>query len=167
VLGEASAALVLTTSSTAAPYAQLLSSVMGNDAHHVTSIEQSHRVIHRVVDEALRRGGISGDEVRFYAAHASGTPQCDAAERSVLCRLGKGSVAYGFKPLVGHCRGAAALLESVIAAKTYRTGVLPAPMPCGPADRQLAAGPTPHTEGATLQLAMGFGGNVAAAVLSV
>ena len=163
VLGEASAALVLTTSSIEGAYAQLLSGALGNDAYHPTSIEESHRVIHRVIDETLNRSEISGSDVRFYAAHGTGTPQCESADRSVLKRLGTGATAYGFKPLLGHCRGAAGLLDSVIAAKAYQTGMLPAMRPQGPAHPQLAVGPTPHGYGVTVQLAMGFGGNIAAA----
>jgi 3-oxoacyl-[acyl-carrier-protein] synthase II len=164
VLGEGVAALVLSSKGTGKTYAHLLSSVLGNDAYHPVSIEPSFREIVRTVELAMNQAEVQGADVSYYSAHATGTIECRGADAAALDSIGTRAVAYGFKPLLGHCMGAAPLLDTIILAKAYDQRFLPAPRPVASGHAQLAPGPIDHRGGITVQLGLGFGGNISAAV---
>ncbi|MEU5306874.1 beta-ketoacyl synthase N-terminal-like domain-containing protein [Streptomyces noursei] len=164
VLGEGAAALVLTPGRQTGGYMALLSSSLGNDAFHPVAVEPSYREIIRTVDAALDKAGVDAVDIHYYSAHGTGTRECREADNAVLGHLGSRPIAYGFKPLLGHCMAAAPLLDTVVMAKAYEEGVLPAPRPVATAHRQLADGPVEHSGGLTLQVGLGFGGNISAAV---
>ncbi|MCW5251287.1 MULTISPECIES: beta-ketoacyl synthase N-terminal-like domain-containing protein [unclassified Streptomyces] len=165
VLGEGAAALVLTPARQAQPYLELLSSCLANDAFHPVAIEPSFRHILTTVDDALGRAGVRAADIGYYNAHGTGTRECYDADLAALGRLGPRATAYGFKPMFGHSMGAAPLLDTVTTARAHEEGVLPAPVPAaGDAHSQLAPGAVAHTGGLTLQVGLGFGGNICAAV---
>lgn len=164
-IGEAAAAVLLTPAGHPKSYVRVLASTLGNDAHHPTSIEPSGRHLVRTVDEALHAARVDKADIEVYTAHATGTVGCNTADELVLESIGKQALAYGLKPLLGHSMGTAPLLETAVLAKAYREGILPAPpLASTTYHPQVAQGPTPHPGGPTLQLGLGFGGNVAAAV---
>jgi 3-oxoacyl-[acyl-carrier-protein] synthase II len=164
VLGEGVAALVLSPEVTDRSYVHLLSSDFGNDAYHPVSIEPSFRHIVQTIERAMTQAKVQGADVSYYCAHATGTTECKEADTAALEFIGASAVAYGFKPLLGHCMGAAPLLEAVIIAKAYEQRFLPAPRPVATGHVQLAPGPIEHNGGVTVQLGVGFGGNISAAV---
>jgi len=166
VLGEGVAAVVLTKRAVRSRYVGVLSSVMGNDAYHPVSINPDHREMIRIVDDALELARLRPSDVRYFSAHASGSSLCYEADAAVLAHLGPQVTAYGLKPLMGHCMGAASLLDTIALAKAYREGCLPVPEPVASADAhpQLARNPLIHDRGATLQVGLGFGGNISAVV---
>ena len=166
VLGEGVAAVILTASSTPSRYVTVLSSVMGNDAYHPVSINPDHREMLRIVDDGLGMAGIGASDVRYFAAHASGSSLCYDADAAVLAHLGPQVTGYGLKPLMGHCMGAAALLDTVALAKAYREGHLPVPELAVGAEAhpQLARNPLSYGHGITLQMGLGFGGNISVVV---
>ncbi|APR87059.1 3-oxoacyl-[acyl-carrier-protein] synthase, KASII [Minicystis rosea] len=166
VLGEGVAAVVLTSKPTPSRYVTVLSSVMGNDAYHPVSINPDHREMIRIVDEALELAKVGTSDVRYFAAHASGSSLCYEADAAVLNHLGPQVTGYGLKPLMGHCMGAASLLDTVALAKAYREGHLPVPELAAGADAhpQLARNPLRYGRGVTLQMGLGFGGNISVVV---
>ncbi|QKV97189.1 sulfotransferase domain-containing protein [Streptomyces sp. NA02950] len=166
VMGEGAGALVLSRSarSSKEAYARLLGTAMSNDAYHPTSIEPSFTHVLRALDASLRMADVSPGDAGYYAAHATGTRECDNTDRAALAHLGDQAVAFGFKPLLGHTMGTAPMLEAVITANAYREGFLPAVTPLTQPHAQLAPRPGPHKGGVTAQLALGFGGNIATAV---
>ena len=166
VLGEGVAAVVLTSRPTPSRYVGVLSSVMGNDAYHPVSINPDHREMLRIVDDALELAKIGAADVRYFAAHASGSSLCYDADAAVLAHLGPQVTGFGLKPLLGHCMGAAALLDSVALAKACREGFLPVPELAVGADAhpQLARNPLSYGHGITLQVGLGFGGNISMVV---
>ena len=165
VLGEGVAAMILTTRP-APRHVRVLASVMGNDAYHPVSINPDHREMLRIVDDALRLARIGVSEVRYFAAHASGSSLCYDADAAVLAHLGPQATGYGLKPLLGHCMGAAALLDSVALTLGYRAGYLPVPELAVGAEAhpQLARNPLSYGPGVTLQVGLGFGGNISMVV---
>lgn len=167
VLGEGVAALVLTSRPVPSRYVEVLSSVMGNDAYHPVSINPDHREMLRIVDDALTLAAIDKSDIQYFAAHASGSSLCYAADADVLAHLGPQVTAYGLKPLMGHCMGAAALLDTIALCKAYREGWLPVPEHVVGADPhpQLAHNPLRYDRGITLQMGLGFGGNISVVVL--
>jgi 3-oxoacyl-[acyl-carrier-protein] synthase II len=166
VLGEGIAAMVLTSKPVPSRYVRVLASVMGNDAYHPVSINPDHREMLRIVDDALELAKIGKPDVRYFAAHASGSSLCYEADATVLTHLGPQVTAFGLKPLMGHCMGAAALLDTVAVAKAYREGHLPVPQLAVGADAhpQLARNPLRYGPGLTLQMGLGFGGNISVIV---
>ncbi len=168
VLGEGVAAVVLTSSPVISRYVNVLSSVMGNDAYHPVSINPDHREMLRIVDDALELAEVTTSDVRYFAAHASGSSLCYDADAAVLAHLGPQVTGFGLKPLMGHCMGAAALLDTIAVAKAYREGRLPVPELAVGADPhpQLARNPLSYDRGITLQMGLGFGGNISVVVLS-
>jgi 3-oxoacyl-[acyl-carrier-protein] synthase II len=164
VLGEGVAALVLSCNGTGKSYTDLLASVLGNDAYHPVSIEPSFQEIVHVINLAMIDAKVQGTDVNYYSAHATGTSECAGADTAALDCIGERAVAYGLKPLLGHCMGASPLLDSIILAKAYEQRFLPAPRPVAPGHAQLAPGPIEHRGGITVQLGLGFGGNISAAV---
>ena len=164
VLGEGAAALVLTSSDAPTSYVRVLSTTLGNDAYHPVAINPDRSEMLYLVDQALALAKVQHADVRYFSAHASGTEVCSAADCDVLAHLGPKAHAYGLKPLLGHCMGTAPLLDTVALAKAYRAGYLPVPKPVAKAHAQLARNPLTHGEGPTLQMGVGFGGNLSVAV---
>lgn len=166
VLGEGVAAMVLTARPVTSRYVSVLASVMGNDAYHPVSINPDHGEMLRIVDDALEMAKVEPSAVRYFAAHASGSALCYDADAAVLTHLGPQVTAYGLKPLMGHCMGAAALLDTVALSKAYREGHLPVPelVPGADAHPQLARNPQTYDGGITLQVGLGFGGNISVVV---
>ena len=155
--------MVLSRSSTAHPYARLLSSTLGNDAYHPVAIKPDHVQMLRVVDDALAAAGTERSAVEYYSAHGTGTEECNQADTAVLDHLDQ-AAGYGLKPLLGHTMGAAPLMDTVVMAASYRAGRLPVPKPVSNGHPRLARDVIERDSGVTLQLGIGFGGNISAAV---
>jgi 3-oxoacyl-[acyl-carrier-protein] synthase II len=163
--GEASVAFVLSRRDGEA-YASLLGGSMSHDAHHVTNVDPSHDQVRRVIADALVSAGVEGDEVAYLNAHGPGTAQCDAAESTVSADLLPNASLYSLKPLVGHCQGAASLVEAAGACLGYEYGTVPAPHQVAEGDARLLDGPTPVKPGLTVKTSIGLGGHNSAIVLS-
>jgi 3-oxoacyl-[acyl-carrier-protein] synthase II len=164
VLGEGAAAVVLTTAPEPDHYALLLAAALGNDNYHPVSIEPSGVNIIATMDIALDSARLPASEVHYYSAHGTGTAECTAADTLALEHIGPQTTAFGFKPLLGHTMGAAPLMDAVVNVLAYEHRFLPAPEPKSVGHRQLAPGPIHHDGGPTVQLGLGFGGNIAFAV---
>jgi 3-oxoacyl-[acyl-carrier-protein] synthase II len=162
--GEASVAFVLTRRPVEA-YASLLGGAMNHDGHHVTNLDPSHDHVSRVVTDALTSAQVEGYDIAYLNAHGPGTAQCDAAEAAVSAALLPNAALYSLKPLVGHCQGAAALVEVAGACLAYEHGTIPAPEAVAPGDPRLLSGPTPAKPGLTVKTSIGLGGHNSAVVL--
>jgi 3-oxoacyl-[acyl-carrier-protein] synthase II len=163
VLGEGAAALVLTQSGADSAYMRLRASTLGNDAHHPVAIEPSHAEIIATVDRCLEKAGIKPEDVTSFCSHSSGTVECREADTAVLEHLGPQATAAGLKPLLGHCMGTAPLLDAVAVARAHAEDGLPTHPPVAAGHRQLARDVLP-VGGPFLQLGIGFGGNISAAI---
>ena len=82
-----------------------------------------------------------------------------------MAHLGPQVIAFGTKPMFGHCMAAANLLDTVLLCRGHEEGVIPIPAPYldAPHHPQLATGPIKPTDN-TLQVGIGFGGNIGVAV---
>ena len=163
-MGEASVAMVMSNQRDAG-YAVIKGGAMTNDAHHVVSIAPDHEQIKRCVNNALADSGVAAEEVIYLNAHATGTIQCDAAEADVLESVLVGADVYATKAFTGHCQGAAAGIELVIAALTYEKDIVPAARAENDAFPRLLDGPSRRRPGPTVKTALGMGGHNAAVVL--
>ena len=89
------------------------------------------------IEEALRRGGLTGDAIDFVNAHGTGTPLNDLAEWAALCgvlgeRAGDVPVT-STKGCIGHLLGAAGAVEAVATTLCLEHGLVhPTPGPGAP-----------------------------------
>ena len=98
-------------------YAEFLGYGIGGEAHHITAPEPTGMWEARIMREALEEGGIHPTEVDYINAHGTGTPLNDKVETLSIKNV-FGERAYSIpvssiKSMVGHCLGAAGVIEAV------------------------------------------------------
>ena len=163
--GEAAVGLVV-SGRPAGGYVQLLGGAMSHDAHHAISLAARPEQIRACYEAALRNAGVSADEVVYFNAHGPGTRQCDRAEAELFDELFPDAHGiFSFKPLVGHCQGAAAAVEVAISCLTYAEGTIPAPPAVAPGHPRLLSGPVARRRGITFKSSIGMGGYNTAVLL--
>jgi 3-oxoacyl-[acyl-carrier-protein] synthase II len=164
VVGEASVAMVLSTRGDA--YARLRGGAMTQDAHHAISIEPSWTELRRCWTTAMANAGVDPGDVAYLNAHGPGTRQCDTAEAGLFDELLPAAAGlYSFKPLAGHCQGAAAAVEVAMTCLAYETGWIPAPPRVAAGHPRLLNGLTRRAPGPVLKSSIGMGGNNSMVVL--
>jgi 3-oxoacyl-[acyl-carrier-protein] synthase II len=172
-LGEGYGIVVLERAAGAAARgASALAQVLGwgesADAHHLTQPHPAGDGAARAMAMAISRAGITPGEIGLIAAHATGTPDNDAAEYAALSRVFGADLprvpVVGFKSHLGHTLGGAGAVELILAMTAMREQVAP---PCANvtaaevefADLNLNTGAAkPARIGATLSTSLGFGG---------
>ncbi len=163
--GEASIALVVSARPDGA-YASLRGGAMSHDAHHAISLAGKPEHIEACYRAALRNAGVAAADVVYFNAHGPGTRQCDGAESELFDRLFPDAAGiFSFKPLVGHCQGAAAAVEVAISCLAYEEGTIPAPPAVAPGHPRLVSGLTERRSGATFKSSIGMGGYNTAVLL--
>ena len=163
--GEASVGMVVSGRQEGA-YARVLGGAMSHDAYHPTHLNPDHREIRRCYQQALSNAKVFPSEVAYLNAHGPGTAQCDAAEADMLDTLLTEAEVFSVKPLVGHCQGAASLVELAATCLGYENGIIPAPKRVAPGHSRLLDGPTLRRDGLTLKSSIGMGGHNSAVVLA-
>jgi 3-oxoacyl-[acyl-carrier-protein] synthase II len=164
IVGEASVAMVVSSRGDA--YARVRGGAMTQDAHHVISIEPSHAELRRCWTSAMASAGVDPATVAYLNAHGPGTRQCDTAEGGLFDELlPQATGLYSFKPLAGHCQGAAAAVELALTCLAYDTGWIPAPPRVAPGHPRLISGLTRRVPGPVVKSSIGMGGNNSMVVL--
>jgi 3-oxoacyl-[acyl-carrier-protein] synthase II len=159
------------------PLATILGYGESADAHHLTQPHPQGDGAARAMAEALRAANLSPGDVDLIAAHATGTPDNDAAEFAAMSRVfGDGLPrvpVVAFKSHLGHTLGAAGAVELVLSAMALNEQVVP---PCANVSRadvefpalNLSTGePKPARIRATLNTSLGFGGANTCVVLGL
>jgi 3-oxoacyl-[acyl-carrier-protein] synthase II len=128
VMGEGAAALVLETYEDAKArgakiYAELVGFGESGDAHHITAPTTDGPL--RAMQGALRMAGLS--TVDYINAHGTSTPVNDKNETAaVKAAFGSNIPAMSStKGQIGHCLGAAGVLEAVISLMAIRDNIIP------------------------------------------
>jgi 3-oxoacyl-(acyl-carrier-protein) synthase len=134
VPGEGGALMVLEESSHAAErgalhYAELLGHAATHDAHHHTAPASDGAQLARAITTALGRAGRDAADVDVVFADGAGDPDGDAAEAAALrkvfgARLETLPVTVP-KAALGRLTSGAAALDTVSAALSLRSGVIP------------------------------------------
>ncbi len=108
-------------------YAELLSSGMSGDAHHITSPSIEGPVI--CMTSALRNSKINHDEVDYINAHGTSTQQNDINETNAIKKVfgshSKNLLVSSTKSITGHLLGAAGGIEAGISALALHEGIVP------------------------------------------
>ncbi len=145
------------------------------DAFHLSKPHPEGRGAAEAMRAALTQAGIEPNQVDLIVAHATGTPDNDAAEFAALEQVFEDSLstvsATAFKSHLGHALGGAGAVELVLSAMTLVGGVIP---PCADLDRDELEFCLPLQTGEprrrdlrhTLNLSLGFGGANASVILA-
>jgi len=165
IVGEASVAMVMSSVPNGG-YARVLGGAMTQDAHHVISIEPSYEQLRRCWTTGLASAGVHPLDVAYLNAHGPGTRQCDTAEALLFDEmLPAAAGVYSFKPLTGHCQGAAAAVEVALTCLAYDSGWIPAPPQVANGHARLVSGLVRRVRGPVLKSSIGMGGNNSVVVL--
>jgi 3-oxoacyl-(acyl-carrier-protein) synthase len=133
IVSEAAAVLILESLDHArARDARIYGEVLGygstNDAFHVAASPETGEGAARTMRMALRKAGISPDEVDYINAHGTGTPLNDKAETAAIKAV-FGEHAHrvpvsSTKSMTGHMMGASGTLEAMACLLTVRDGCI-------------------------------------------
>ncbi len=134
VVGEGAAALVLETleharARGARVYAEVLGYGSSNDAFDMEASHESGRGPMLAMQMALRKSGVSPEEVGYINAHGTGTILNDRVETAAIKAV-FGEHAYrlavsSMKSMVGHLMGGAGALEALATVMALHEQVLP------------------------------------------
>lgn len=134
VMGEGAGMLVLeelthAEARGAEPLAELVGYGATADASHITLPAPGGAGAVRAGRRALEKAGMSADELDHVNAHATSTPEGDAAELQGLATLlgeHRPSVSISAnKSMLGHTLGAAGAIESIATIQAIREGAIP------------------------------------------
>ena len=113
----------------AQPLAEIVSYAATSDAVHLAAPQAEGMGVANCMQLALKRAGMTIDDVDYINAHGTSTPAGDAAETRAL-KQAFGEKAYkvpvsSTKSMTGHMMGGAGSVEAVICIKAIHDGVLP------------------------------------------
>ena len=178
VLGEGAGFLILESQASAQRrgvniLARLTGWALAAEGGERVGMDATGASLSRVLTEALTLAGMAPAELGYVNAHGTGTVLNDRAEANAL-RLALGDAAArvpcsSTKAVTGHCLGASAALEAVIAIQAIREGRLPGTTNCDSMDpgvklNLLRASCGPVEVRSALSVSAGFWGNQAALV---
>lgn len=134
VLGEGAGFMVLeseqhATGRNAEVLGEFLGYGLSNDAYHATAPDPSGKGQALAMTRALRDAGVDAVEISYVNAHGTGTEANDRAETRAIRRVFDQHVdalpVSSTKSMVGHCLGAAGVIEAIASFTCSQKGVLP------------------------------------------
>ena len=145
------------------------------DAYHITAPAPDGNGAFRCMQTALKRAGMSPDDIDYINAHGTSTPLGDEIELGAVKRLfgnaaGKVSMS-STKSSVGHLLGAAGSVEAIFSTLAIHHNVVPPTLnlddPCEGADTMdlVPFQPREREVRAALSNSFGFGGTNASLVI--
>jgi 3-oxoacyl-[acyl-carrier-protein] synthase II len=110
-------------------YGEVIGYGLSGDAYHVTSPAEDGDGGFRAMKAAIRRAGITPDQIDYVNAHGTSTPLGDDIELTAIKRMfgeaiKKVSIS-STKSAIGHLLGAAGAVEAIYSLKALQTGLLP------------------------------------------
>lgn len=132
-LGEGAAFFILESDSHAkergaTSVGEILGYTLCGDAHHPTAPDPRGDGAFRTMTGALDRAGLTIDEIGCINAHGTGTDANDRVESRAAAKLmGNREIpVYSFKSQVGHCMGAAGIIEAAAGLVAMHDNRVPA-----------------------------------------
>jgi 3-oxoacyl-[acyl-carrier-protein] synthase II len=145
------------------------------DAHHLTQPDPQGQGAQKAMTSAITRADITPQEVDLIAAHATGTPDNDAAEYAALTESFGEKIppvpVVCFKSHLGHTLGAAGAAELILSTQALATGFVPPTANADPSQLEFPIDlqfekPKEKPIRHTLNTSLGFGGANTCVVLS-
>ena len=131
VFGDGAGILILeslesATARGARIYAEMVGYGATDDAFHISAPVEGGRGAAKAMQRALKKAGLTPDDVDYINAHGTSTVLNDAAETAAIKTV-FGERAYKIpisssKSMLGHMLGAAGAVEAIAAVKTIETG---------------------------------------------
>ncbi|MGU3399479.1 beta-ketoacyl-ACP synthase II [Brucellaceae bacterium D45D] len=178
VMGEGAGVVVLeelehALSRGAKIYAEVIGYGLSGDAYHITAPTESGEGAERCMVAALKRAGITPDQVDYINAHGTSTMadtiELGAVERVVGDAATKVSMS-STKSSIGHLLGAAGAAEAIFSTLAIRDNIAPATLNLDTPAAQTKIDLVPHKPrerkiDVALSNSFGFGGTNASLVL--
>jgi 3-oxoacyl-[acyl-carrier-protein] synthase II len=131
-VGEAAAfSLIMSEERARKENQQVLGEVAGwglsDDANHMTGPSRESEGLVLAITKALKSAGIGSRDISLIAAHGTGTVYNDAMEMRAFRAVfrDKEVPVYSIKGGIGHTMGAAGLVETIVAQRALREGLVP------------------------------------------
>lgn len=110
-------------------YAELIGYGLSGDAYHMTAPPEDGNGGFRAMRNAMKRAGISADQVDYVNAHGTSTPLGDEIELGAIKRLFASAVdkisISSTKSAIGHLLGAAGGVEAIYSIMAAKNNILP------------------------------------------
>ena len=108
--------------------AEVLGFGMSSDAYHISAPSEDGDGAVRCMRAALDDAGLNPEDVDYVNAHGTGTEANDRIESKAISKLmGSASVpVYSVKSQIGHCLGAAGIIEATAGLLSMQSGIIPA-----------------------------------------
>jgi 3-oxoacyl-[acyl-carrier-protein] synthase II len=155
-------------------YAEIIGYGLSGDAYHITAPAEDGDGAYRCMRAALKRAGITADEVDYVNAHGTSTPMGDEIELGAVERLfgnSAGTLAMSStKSAIGHLLGAAGSVEAIFSILALRDGIAPPTLNLDNPSVSTPIDLVPHTPkkkpiNTVLSNSFGFGGTNASLVM--
>jgi 3-oxoacyl-[acyl-carrier-protein] synthase II len=110
-------------------YGEVVGYGLSGDAYHITAPAEDGDGAARCMEMAIKRAGISPDEVDYINAHGTSTPMGDEIElravERILGNAAENTMMSSTKSATGHLLGAAGSVEAIFALLAIRDNVVP------------------------------------------
>jgi 3-oxoacyl-[acyl-carrier-protein] synthase II len=148
-------------------YAEVIGYGLSGDAYHITAPAPDGDGAFRCMSMAMKRAGVTADDIDYINAHGTSTPMGDEIELGAVQRLvgnAAGRISMSStKSCIGHLLGAAGAVEAIFSILAIRDGIAPPTINLDNPSVETAIDLVPHIARKrkieiTLSNSFGFGG---------